>query len=160
MLKQVDTYLSNLKTHWFILIMVVASFLLLIPLNYLSHTAELNPIFLFPSFGQFVEGIFFEPFLETIIFQVGLFWILRYIPYIRKHDSLIILISAILFGLNHPFGIGYIIVATIYGLLFNYAYLIYQKKNKITHTLSAFAVVYLIYALHNMVCFFDVLISS
>ncbi|MDA1570553.1 CPBP family glutamic-type intramembrane protease, partial [Bacillus cereus] len=65
-----------------------------------------------------------------------------------------ILIASIIFGLSHSDGITYIVVTAIIGVLYNYAYWVYQKKNeKVEITISAFWIVVLIHSLHNAIVF-------
>ncbi|MEH7623785.1 CPBP family intramembrane glutamic endopeptidase, partial [Bacillus thuringiensis] len=107
-----------------------------------------------PLILQVLLGVLAAPIYETVVFQVFLFWLLSWIPYIKNRDYLIILIASIIFGLNHQYGITYIVGTTIIGLLYNYAYWVYKKKNeKYQVTMPAFGVVFLIHLLHNSIAF-------
>lgn len=87
-----------------------------------------HPIKEDPAIIQILVGVFAAPVYETVIFQVFLFWVLRCIPFIKDRVYLIILIASIIFGLSHSDGITYIVVTAIIGVLYNYAYWVYQKE--------------------------------
>ncbi|WP_000322060.1 CPBP family intramembrane glutamic endopeptidase, partial [Bacillus thuringiensis] len=125
-----------------------------IPLDLFLPEIQKNPITEAPLILQVLLGVLAAPIYETVVFQVFLFWLLSWIPYIKNRDYLIILIASIIFGLNHRYGITYIVGTTIIGLLYNYAYWVYKKKNeKYQVTMSAFGVVFLIHLLHNSIAF-------
>ena len=87
-----------------------------------------HPIKEEPAIIQILVGVFAAPIYETVIYQVFLFWVLSCIPFIKDFDYLIILIASIIFGLSHPEGITYIVATAIIGVLYNYAYWVYQKE--------------------------------
>ncbi|HEB2441911.1 CPBP family intramembrane glutamic endopeptidase [Bacillus thuringiensis] len=127
---------------------------MVIPLDLFLPEIQKNPITEAPLILQVLLGVLAAPIYETVVFQVFLFWLLSWIPYIKNRDYLIILIASIIFGLNHRYGITYIVGTTIIGLLYNYAYWVYKKKNeKYQVTMSAFGVVFLIHLLHNSIAF-------
>ncbi|MGN4255199.1 CPBP family glutamic-type intramembrane protease [Bacillus cereus group sp. MYBKT14-1] len=132
----------------------IGSFLFVIPLDLFLPEIQKNPITEAPLILQVLLGVLAAPIYETVVFQVFLFWLLSWIPYIKNRDYLIILIASIIFGLNHQYGITYIVGTTIIGLLYDYAYWVYKKKNeKYQVTMSAFGVVFLIHLLHNSIAF-------
>ncbi|HDR4513339.1 CPBP family glutamic-type intramembrane protease [Bacillus paranthracis] len=152
MLGKMNRFMSDLPGIWFVLLIVIWTFLIAMPLDWFLPEVQKNPLMQGPIILQFLVGIIFAPIFETLVFQVLLFWILSYIPFIRNHDYLIILIASIIFGLNHQFGITYIIGTSLIGLLYNYAYWVYQKKNeKVKSTISAFWIVFWIHLLHNAI---------
>ncbi|RFB53284.1 CPBP family intramembrane glutamic endopeptidase [Bacillus thuringiensis] len=127
---------------------------MVIPLDLFLPEIQKNPITEAPLILQVLLGVLAAPIYETVVFQVFLFWLLSWIPYIKNRDYLIILIASIIFGLNHRYGITYIVGTTIIGLLYNYAYWVYKKKNeKYQVTMSAFGGVFLIHLLHNSIAF-------
>lgn len=152
MIKTIHKFFWDLRPVSFILVMSILTFLVTIPFTLLlpelqSHPSNNESIYL-----QILSVIIIAPLLETLIFQVFLFWILRFIPWIRKYDILIILISSVIFGLNHPFGITYIICTAVIGICYNYAYWIYYKKNEKAYvTMSEFWIVFWIHEIHNIV---------
>lgn len=143
-----------LPTISFIFFFLLGSFLFVIPLDLFLPEIQKKPITEAPLILQVLLGVLAAPIYETVVFQVFLFWLLSWIPYIKNRDYLIILIASIIFGLNHRYGITYIVGTTIIGLLYNYAYWVYKKKNeKYQVTMSAFGVVFLIHLLHNSIAF-------
>ncbi|WP_319805977.1 type II CAAX prenyl endopeptidase Rce1 family protein, partial [Bacillus cereus] len=99
----------NLHPISFILIIVILSYLITRPFTLSLPEIQSHPSQNEPIYHQILSVLIIAPIVETLIFQVFLFWILRCIPWIRKHDLLMILIAALMFGLYHPFGITYII---------------------------------------------------
>jgi hypothetical protein len=154
MLKRLNKFMFVLPVIWFVLLIVLGSFLLVMPLDYFLPPIKQHPIKEDPAIIQILVGVFAAPVYETVIFQVFLFWVLRCIPFIKERVYLIILIASIIFGLSHSDGITYIVVTAIIGVLYNYAYWVYKKKNeKVEITISAFWIVVLIHSLHNAIVF-------
>lgn len=143
-----------LPTIYFVILIVLGTFLFVMPLDLFLPEIQKHPIKEDSIVIQILIGIFAAPVYETVIFQVFLFWVLSFIPFIKDRDYLIILIASIIFGLNHSNGITYIVDTAIMGVVFNYAYWVYQKKNeKVEVTISAFWIVVLIHSLHNAIVF-------
>ena len=154
MLEKLNRFMFDLPIIWFVLLMVLGSFLLVMPLDLFLPAIKQHPIKEEPAIIQILVGVFAAPVYETVIFQVFLFWVLSCISLIKDRDFLIILIASIIFGLIHSDGITYIVATAIIGVLYNYAYWVYQKKNeKVEITISAFWIVVLIHSLHNAIVF-------
>ncbi|HFK1514973.1 TPA: CPBP family glutamic-type intramembrane protease [Bacillus cereus] len=157
MLEKLNKFMFALPVIWFVLLILLGTFLFVIPLDLFLPEVKPHPIKESPVVLQILLGVFAAPLYETFIFQVFLFWVLSCIPLIKDRDYLIILIASIIFGLSHSDGITYIVATAIIGVLYNYAYWVYQKKNeKVVVTISAFWIVFLIHSLHNSI----VLIAS
>ncbi|MGH0526503.1 CPBP family glutamic-type intramembrane protease [Bacillus cereus] len=154
MLEKLNRFMFDLPIIWFILLIVLGTFLVVMPLDLFLPAIKQHPIKEESVVIQFLVGVFAAPLYETLIFQVFLFWILSYIPLIKDRDYFTILIAAIIFGLNHLNGITSIVATAMIGILFNYAYWVYQKKNeKVKITISAFGIVFFIHVLHNFIVF-------
>lgn len=97
-------------------------------IRFILPAIKQHPIKEEPAIIQILVGVFAAPVYETVIFQVFLFWVLSCIPLIKDRDYLIILIASIIFGLIHSDGITYIVATAIIGVLYNYAYWVYQKE--------------------------------
>ncbi|MBE5107223.1 CPBP family intramembrane metalloprotease [Bacillus thuringiensis] len=152
MLEKLNKFMFALPVIWFVLLIVLGSFLLVIPLDLFLPSIKQHPIKEEPAIIQILVGVFAAPVYETVIFQVFLFWVLSCIPLIKDRDYFILLIASIMFGLSHSDGITYIVATAIIGVLYNYAYWVYQKKNeKVEVTISAFWIVVLIHSLHNAI---------
>ncbi|PGH65438.1 CPBP family intramembrane metalloprotease, partial [Bacillus thuringiensis] len=121
MLKKINRFMFTLPTISFIFLILLGSFLFVIPLDLFLPEIQKKPITEAPLILQVLLGVLAAPIYETVVFQVFLFWLLSWIPYIKNRDYLIILIASIIFGLNHQYGITYIVGTTIIGLLYNYA---------------------------------------
>lgn len=130
MLKKINRFMFALPTISFVFLILLGSFLFVIPLDLFLPEIQKNPITEATLILQVLLGVLAAPIYETVVFQVFLFWLLSWIPYIKNRDYLIILIASIIFGLNHQYGITYIVGTTIIGLLYNYAYWVYKKRMK------------------------------
>lgn len=128
MLEKLNRFMFDLPIIWFVLLIVFGSFLLVMPLDLFLPAIKQHPIKEEPAIIQILVGVFAAPVYETVIFQVFLFWVLSCIPLIKDRDYLIILIASIIFGLIHSDGITYIVATAIIGVLYNYAYWVYQKE--------------------------------
>ncbi|MFJ8219249.1 MULTISPECIES: CPBP family intramembrane glutamic endopeptidase [Bacillus cereus group] len=154
MFQKIQHYFYHLKTLWFILIMTIASFLLPMPTNFLPGGIQKNSIEDEDLWIQIVDGIVIAPLLETALYQMFIFWILKLIPGMEKYNKSIIFISAFIFGLSHNFGYTYMLYAGIMGWVFAYSYWNYTRKKENGHTkISAFWIVWCIHVLHNIVVF-------
>ncbi|HEK9101671.1 TPA: CPBP family intramembrane metalloprotease [Bacillus pseudomycoides] len=152
MLAKLNRFMFDLPIIWFVLLIVLGTFLVVMPLDLFLPAIKQHPIKEESVIIQVLVGGFAAPVYETLIFQVFLFWVLSCIPLIKDRDYLIILIASIIFGLNHLNGITYIVATAIIGILYNYAYWVYQKKNeKVKVTISAFWIVFWIHLLHNFI---------
>ncbi|EEM92329.1 MULTISPECIES: CPBP family glutamic-type intramembrane protease [Bacillus cereus group] len=152
MLKKINRFMFSLSTIWFILFILLGTFLVIIPLNLFLPEIQKNPIMEDSIIVQILLGVVVGPIYETFIFQVFLFWVLSFIPFIKDRDYLIILIASIVFGLNHFYGITYVVGTTMIGFLYNYCYWVYQKKNEKNQVkLSAIGIVFIIHLLHNVI---------
>lgn len=128
--------------------MTIATFVIIIPLDFILPKISKNPVTQETVLLQIILAVCWAPLSETLVFQVFLFWILRCLPWIREKDILIIVIASIIFGLSHQFGITYIVGVVLIGLLYNYAYWLYEKADVM---MSAFWVVFWIHLLHNLI---------
>ncbi|UFI00544.1 type II CAAX prenyl endopeptidase Rce1 family protein [Bacillus toyonensis] len=155
MIQQTQHYFYHLKTQWFILFMTFASFLLPLPTSFLPGGLQKNPIEDEYMWIQILDGIVIAPLLETALYQMFIFWILKLIPGMEKYNKSIIFISAIIFGLSHNFSYIYILYACIMGFVFAYSYWTYTRKYENGHTkFPPFWIVWCIHVLHNIVVFF------
>ncbi|ARJ25564.1 CPBP family intramembrane metalloprotease (plasmid) [Bacillus mycoides] len=154
MFRNIHNFLSNLNKIPFILLMTIISFLITIPLNLFLPPSQANPSINESIIEHILLVLIIAPFLETLLFQKVLFFILQLSSYISERNILTILIASIIFGLTHQFDITYIAAATLMGIVFNYSYSIYQEKNyNDPKSMSAFWIVFWIHELHNTIAF-------
>ncbi|MDA2157702.1 CPBP family intramembrane glutamic endopeptidase [Bacillus cereus group sp. Bc253] len=130
MIQKIQHYLYHSKAPWFILVMTFASFLLPMPTSFLPGGIQKNPIEDENLSVQIVDGIVIAPLIETALYQMFVFWILRLIPGMETYNKSIIFISACIFGLSHSFGYTYMLHAGIMGLVFAYSYWNYTQKKE------------------------------
>ncbi len=134
----------------FILLVVAASFLVLIPYALL---VELFPVIApgpgatVPKHGVFVQisiGVLLAPFLETAVFQALPIELLSRQTVVKW--PAIILTSSALFGAAHHYSKGYMIAAFLIGVVFSYAYFVRRGKEG-----RPFLLVFAAHALRNSV---------
>jgi len=77
-----------------------------------------------------VISIFIAPFLETFIYQSLVFGVLGKVSFFSENQVLIILLSAILFGLGHDYSKLYIIYGMLTGLVLAYGYSLFQWRKE------------------------------
>ena len=94
------------------------------------------------SAGFVFMALVLAPLLETVIFQIAIFHLLRLIKWFRKRECYIVLISGLLFGLQHFFSLSHIIVTMFLGFFFMYVYLVRRRK-------GGYWMVVLLHALYN-----------
>lgn len=98
----------------------------------------------------FLVGSIFGPLIETAIFQY--LPITMYKRYVtsksKKKELILIIISALIFGLTHNYHLFRIIDATIAGIIFAFIFFYFSGKGK-----SGFFFTFLIHALFNTYVF-------
>ncbi|GAA0695334.1 CPBP family glutamic-type intramembrane protease [Clostridium cadaveris] len=153
-LDKVDTFLRNLSTFKFIVTITLSMFLCSYILDLLINIfnikiAETNlSISQAPLIIEFLAVSIIAPLLETFLFQYGAIKILRKINILKNNNLIIILISALIFGLQHCYSLSYIIHTTILGIFLSYAFVVYETKK-----VSPFWVVCIIHSLRNFISF-------
>lgn len=154
LLTKMDNFLKNLSTFKFIititLSMLLCSSILGLLINILNiKIAETNlAISKAPLIITFLATVIIAPLLETFIFQYGIIKILRKINILKNNNLTIILISSLIFGLQHFYSLSYIIHTTILGIFLAYAFVVYERKKT-----SPFWVVCAIHSLKNFISF-------
>ncbi len=96
-------------------------------------------------FVRYLYFVFIAPFVETIIFQLAPFLLLRFI--LKGHFRFwsYILLSAFLFSLNHPFGDYYIILTFIIGAVLAFLFYVAKLRRQ-----NALLLVSVIHAINNL----------
>ncbi|MGD2033541.1 MAG: CPBP family intramembrane metalloprotease [Bacteroidales bacterium] len=100
----------------------------------------------------FIMVIFVAPIVETAFFQCFLILLAKYVlsKMNVKYDIIPIMLSAICFGLNHLFNLGYIIVTFLMGVVYGYLYIAVRRKGA-----NGFITVSLVHSLHNLYPFLN-----
>jgi hypothetical protein len=86
-------------------------------------------------FSLFFLSVILAPILETLLNQVLPYYLMNKIKYLKERSFLILLISALFFGLTHFYSLLYIIYAFILGFVFMYGYMIRIKTDDKTYYL-------------------------
>lgn len=117
---------SNLKLTPFVGVTLLLSYVFLIPsLPFLSYFKSTGSEF---SYMRAISALIFAPFIETLIFQALIIYLIR--KFLTKNLTVQVLISAILFGVTHNFSPRYILFATLTGVVLAAGYVIYLRKRR------------------------------
>ena len=84
MCKYLHRFIYNLRFPYFIILMTIATFVLPLVSFLIPIEAERNPIEDVSLIRQVISGCVVAPLIETALYQMFLFWILKDIPFVRK----------------------------------------------------------------------------
>ncbi|MBL6991538.1 MAG: CPBP family intramembrane metalloprotease [Bacteriovoracaceae bacterium] len=93
-------------------------------------------------------SLILAPIIETLFDQLLVIKLSRFIKVFKKHPSLSILLSAIIFGLGHSYSTLYIIQTFFVGIIFAYVYVFFEKRYDDKH---AFLALSGIHSLRNLI---------
>jgi len=138
---------------------VIAAFLLSIIISVAFR-------FLFYSFGEndftlsnpptvanssiyyaFIKLVLLTPIIETFLFQTIPYFFIAQFDFLKKRNWIVILISAIAFGMSHYYSLWYILHSGILGALFMYFYIVRRKMA------DSFLAISIIHTLRNLMAF-------
>lgn len=153
-LKKINNYFQVIPTLNFIIIMVVATYLILIPFMplftlYERYIGEMGAATSMESGSlvtKIIVGSIVGPIIETLIFQYGIIEILSAKRFLKEKSIIVAIISALLFGSTHSYSFLYVIYAFLIGLVLAYSYITYKKKS-----FSAFWIVVIIHGIRNTI---------
>jgi len=84
-----------------------------------------------------ITSIIIAPIFETFLGQFLPYYLLKKINYMNERSYLILLASALFFGLLHFYSILYIVYAFILGLVLSYGYMVRVKNDRNSFLLIA-----------------------
>jgi uncharacterized protein len=105
--KKLNIKLKSLNRFSFVLILTVSLYFSAIVINLILDYFKEKDIILFDTpdnlgpVGLFIVGVLIAPLFETWLCQSLPYRLLNKLSYFRKRNFLILLISAVWFGLNH-----------------------------------------------------------
>lgn len=140
---KIKTKLKSVNRFAFILIVVAALFLVKFFFNFFYGFIEEKDIILyaFPKNEEkivlFLLSVIVAPVFETWFAQSLPYSLLNKRSYFKERSYLILLISSLIFALNHFYSLFYIIYAFLMGLVLMYGYMIRIKTDKKTYYLIA-----------------------
>lgn len=153
-IKKVDNYFRNVSNIKFIAWMILFSYLVVVPLIPLLEIFESSEmggpenIKNSSAIIEFISAVAIAPLIETLIFQTSIFYLLGKIKFFRDRKWLIILVSAIAFGMVHTYSVLYVLYGFLIGLILAYAYQVsYDRPN------SPFKTITCVHALRNLIAF-------
>ena len=85
----------------------------------------------------FVLPVLLAPIFETFLNQYLPYYLLNKVKYLNERSYLVLLISALFFGLTHFYSLFYIIYAFLLGLILMYGYMIRITTDRKTFYLIA-----------------------
>ncbi|MCB2361671.1 type II CAAX prenyl endopeptidase Rce1 family protein [Clostridium estertheticum] len=153
-IKKSDEFLKNLSTLKFIITIAFCTFLVSLAFGCLVSilNAPISDTDVAISNSSLIEAfivaVIIAPLIETLIFQYAIIKYLRKLNILKNRNLIIILISAILFGLAHTYNLQYVIHTFFIGILLAYSFVVYEKKES-----SPFWTVCAIHSLRNLTIF-------
>ena len=84
-----------------------------------------------------IEGVFIVPIIETFVYQTLPYYFLNKVNFLKTKAYLILIISALFFGVTHCYDLFYIIYGFFGGLVLMYGYMVRIKNDKNTFYLIA-----------------------
>ena len=143
-LQKINARLQSINRLAFILVLTATIYILAISFNYaLLFIKEEDIIFFdFPGEEKNIVFIFFipviiAPIFETFFNQYLPYYLLNKIKYFHERNYLILLASALFFGLLHFYSVFYIVYAFLLGLVLMYGYMLRIKTDNKTFYLIA-----------------------
>lgn len=138
-------YINNLSTKKFITLSVLLGVISTIPFSIISILFDIpfNGIEIDDNF-MYIYIIIIGPVIESIYIII----ITKIIGIFTKNKFIITLITAVIFACNHTYSLIYIFTVFIPSLIFVYAYMIYDNKDK---KLSSFWIMTIIHMIYNLI---------
>lgn len=97
----------------------------------------------------FIESVIAAPVLETLIFQMFIYWCTSKLISNKKYFLMIYLISSsLLFAISHYYSVFYIFYTICCGLVLSYCYFIFKERKE-----NSFLLTVLIHSIFNFVLF-------
>jgi uncharacterized protein len=143
-LRKITIYLKELKGITFVLVItsllyfvsfcsnIVLGFINQKDLNFVDLQGKENSIVFL-----FITPVILAPIFETFLGQSLPYYLLKKINYLNERSYLILIVSALIFGLLHFYSLFYIIYAFFLGLILSYGYMLRVKNDKRTFILIA-----------------------
>lgn len=147
--------ISDYPFFRFVLMVFLFSLIISLAFQSVFYFAGLKDVLLSDKPSIAGENIYFQsiklviilPIIETLIFQLFPYFLMTQFDYLKNRSWIIIILSAILFGLSHYYSLWYILHSGSLGALFMYAYIVRQRKN------DSFAALCLVHILRNVTSF-------
>ena len=146
-----STWLRSIHSFWFVLLILAATYAVVIPVALLSAvlpSAALGPgppsMHSYGLLGRLALGSLIAPLAETALFQWMPIRLLR--RKLRLPWPIVVLTSAALFGATHTYSLGYVIFAFLVGLVLAYAFAVRSEPER-----SPFLLVAIVHAIRNAI---------
>lgn len=142
-LTRINTKLESINRITFVVICVLALSIVKIAFGYVYEFVEERDLVWSQFPGEqdkrilFFISVFCAPLFETWIAQYLPYTLLNKVKYFRERSFLILLISALFFGLNHFYSLFYMIYGFLGGVVLMYGYMVRIKSDNKTFYLIA-----------------------
>ena len=142
-IKNLNAFLANANRLYFIFSISGLLYLTFLLTNLLSYNLEkyclIKDIVLIqsPNINNYNNVVLFSiaiivaPLIETLLFQSLPYFLLKDIPLLERKKIILILISALFFGITHFYSLFYVMYAFLLGIILMYGYVIrFKNDNK------------------------------
>jgi len=151
-LQKINLSLNKLNSIPFVIVFTSILYIVSFSSNFILGFIKQNDHILidFHSKGEnfvliYVVPLFFAPVFETFLGQSLPYFLLKKIRFLNEKSYLILIISAVIFGLLHFYSLFYMIYAFLIGIVLMYAYMVRVKSHK-----NAFLLVAICHSLLNL----------
>lgn len=93
--------------------------------SYYDPKLTSNPVNDSPIYEHVLLGLFLAPLFETLIFQ---YFIIEIMFRLKARPLQAVFISALLFGLSHPYNLIYVLVTIVFGFVYSLYYVLLRSQ--------------------------------
>jgi uncharacterized protein len=143
-LQKIAVFLKNLKGITFVLVITSLLYFISFSSNIAIGFIKQNDFIFIDFQGKgnsivilVITSIIIAPIFETFLGQFLPYYLLKKIKYMNERSYLILLASALFFGLLHFYSFLYIVYAFILGLVLSYGYMVRIKNDRNSFLLIA-----------------------
>ncbi|NFN86357.1 CPBP family intramembrane metalloprotease [Clostridium sporogenes] len=152
-IKNINDKMFNLSKSKFIFTILLLNFIISvlftpIEIFYETYVGSMGGVDIKNFKILFIRAVIIAPLEETLIYQMGVIKLFSLNKKIKNNKLILIIISAIFFGLAHAYSILYIFYGFIIGIPLAYSFIVYEEKEK-----SGFWVTVIIHSLMNLTTF-------
>jgi uncharacterized protein len=148
-----NTKVRNLSQLWFIFLLFSLLFITAASFKYFISLFQDYDVIFFnlpfegaPLLLTILFASILGPIVETYLYLVLPYKLLKKSAYFNGHKYLMIIVSAVIFGISHMYSFFYVIYAFLLGVIFMFSYLV-----RVTSDKNAFWLVALAHSLFNLI---------
>jgi hypothetical protein len=148
---KVNFFMKNVSRFWFVIILTVTGYMVSVSFNLAVTWLGINDI-IFIKYPMEDADLFIAiaavtvgPLFETWLGQSLPYRLLNKVERFRNNQILILIIAALIFGINHFYSVLYIIFGSVMGVVLMYGYMVRIKTD-----IKTFYLIAITHALLNM----------